>query len=469
MLDTAIVAAAATAAVPGSLLGLWAGLVPGLHSNTLAHGLLAYPAIALVPITGAAGAATGSQEAMAAAAGLLFGMALGHAFSDDIPAVFLGAPDADTALSVLPGHRLLAAGQGYEAIRATARGSLLGVLFCLPFVPLLAGAMGPPLNGYDAVRPFFPAILLFLAGLLIVSERGAATPGGLSRNRARMTAVGLLLASAAIGELVMFRGLPDIGYYPMGASTVGSGGPLLALFAGLFGIPTLLLATVVPGEPPPENAEVPRASLNRRDTVSYAGMGTGAGALVGWLPGIGAAQATTIAFVVADKLRLRSARNRGSNRDAVSFLVAASAVGTANLVFNLVALSVLQRERSGVMVALDEVAGPLVSAPGTWAAPTGLLVGLLVGAVACLPLCYAFVVLSGRGVTKLYRRVSPQRLSAAALVFLLAMIFLIEGTLGLLVAGVATSIGLIPPLAGVKRVHLMGCVLLPVSLRIAAL
>jgi TctA family transporter len=48
------------------------------------------------------------------------------------------------------------------------------------------------------------------------------------------------------------------------------------------------------------------------------------------------------------------------------------------------------------------------------------------------------------------------------------MIFLIEGTLGLLVAAMATSIGLIPPLAGVKRVHLMGCVLLPVSLRIAS-
>jgi putative membrane protein len=387
VLDTAIVAAAATATVPGSLLGLVAGLVPGLHSNNLAHGFLAYPAIALVPVAGAAGAAMGSPEAMAAAAGLLFGMALGHAFSDDIPAIFLGAPDADTALSVLPGHRLLAAGLGSEAVRATARGSLLGVLFCLPFVPLLAGAMGPPLNGYDAIRPFFPVILFVLAGLLVLSERGSPGPHGLSRGRARLMGLGLLLASAALGDLVMFRGMPDIGYYPLGAPAVGSGGPLLALFAGLFGIPTLIFATVAPGEPPAENAEVPRAPLNRRDTVSYAGMGTGAGALVGWLPGIGAAQATTIAFVVADAVRLRSPRNRGSNRDAASFLVAASAVGTANLVFNLVALSVLQRERSGVMVALDEVAGPLVAAPGAGAAPTGLLVGLLVGAVACLPLC----------------------------------------------------------------------------------
>ncbi|HEX9710119.1 MAG TPA: tripartite tricarboxylate transporter permease, partial [Candidatus Thermoplasmatota archaeon] len=125
MFDTAVVAAAAAAAVPGSLLGLGAGLVPGLHANTLAHALLAYPALALVPIAGGAGAATGSPEAMAAAAGFLFGMALGHAFTDDIPAVFLGAPDADTALSVLPGHRLLSAGLGEAAVRAAAHGSLL--------------------------------------------------------------------------------------------------------------------------------------------------------------------------------------------------------------------------------------------------------------------------------------------------------------------------------------------------------
>jgi TctA family transporter len=64
---------------------------------------------------------------------------------------------------------------------------------------------------------------------------------------------------------------------------------------------------------------------------------------------------------------------------------------------------------------------------------------------------------------------SPQFFSRAALVGLTVVIFVLEGPLGLFVAALATCIGLVPPVAGVRRVHLMGCVLLPVSLRIAGL
>lgn len=466
MVDPSIVAAAAAAAVPGALLGLGAGLVPGLHANTIAHALLAYPAVALAPVAAGAGAAVGAPEAMAASAGFLFGMALGHAFGDDIPAVYLGAPDADTALSVLPGHRLLEAGLGDAAVRSAARGSLLGVIFCLPLVPVLAWLMGPPANGYDHVRPFLAPVLLGLAGILVSSERGSAEPHGLSRRAARGLAAGLLLASAALGELVMFRGLPWEGDFPLGRPELGTGGPLLALFSGLFGVPTLLLAAAARGDPREEAAPPPGPDvIDARETARYAGVGTGAGALVGWLPGIGAAQATTLAFAIADFLRLRSVRGRGGPREAASFLVAASAVGTANLVFNLVALTVLLRERSGVMVAVDQVAAPMVSGAGSG----DLLVGLLVGAVACLPLCYLGAVGAGRLASRLYRRARPQTLARVAIAIIVGLVAVLEGTAGMFVLVLAAGIGLVPPVAGVKRVHLMGCVLLPVSMRLAGL
>jgi len=39
------------------------------------------------------------------------------------PSIFLGAPEADTALAVLPGHALLMEGRGEEAVRLSAIGS----------------------------------------------------------------------------------------------------------------------------------------------------------------------------------------------------------------------------------------------------------------------------------------------------------------------------------------------------------
>jgi putative membrane protein len=446
MFDPAVFAAAATAMVPGCLLGLVAGLVPGLHANTISHALLAFPGFLVGPTVFAAGAVSGSPGAMAAGAGLLFGMALGHAFTDDVPAVFVGAPDAETALSVLPGHRLLQEGLGAVAVRAAARGSLLGVLFGLPLVPVLAWLMGPPVNGYAQVRPLLPALLVGIAGVLVLSERGGASPDGLSPGRARWLALALLSASAALGELVMFRGMPPFGFYPLGQPALDTGGPLLALFAGLFGLPTLLLATRAREAERPEPVASGQDPLGRGGTLRAGATGTGAGAVVGWLPGIGAAQATTLAFAIGDFLRLRRKGPSNTPREAAAFLAAASAVGTANLLFNLVALSVLQRERSGVMVALNQWAGPIVAEEGL--ARADHLGGLLAGAVACQPLCYGVTVAAGRAAQGVYRRFPPHMLAIGSVGVILVLVFVLEGTQGLLVAALAVGVGIVPPVAG---------------------
>ncbi|RJS70734.1 hypothetical protein CW714_06865, partial [Methanophagales archaeon] len=48
-----------------------------------------------------------------------------------IPAAFVGAPEADTALSLLPAHRLLLEGRAYEATVLSAIGSFGAVIFSL--------------------------------------------------------------------------------------------------------------------------------------------------------------------------------------------------------------------------------------------------------------------------------------------------------------------------------------------------
>ncbi len=55
-------------------------------------------------------------------------------------------------------------------------------------------------------------------------------------------------------------------------------------------------------------------------------------------------------------------------------------------------------------------------------------------------------------------------IARTVLVVLAVMIVLLAGAAGLMVATLATLLGLAPPLVGVKRVHLMGALVLPVVL-----
>jgi putative membrane protein len=73
---------------------------------------------------------------------------------------------------------------------------------------------------------------------------------------------------------------------------------------------------------------------------------------------------------------------------------------------------------------------------------------------------YAFAL--GRLLARHASRVPYRTLVATVTVLLVLLIFLFTGPLGLAVASVATAVGLLPPLLGVRRVHLMGALLLPV-------
>ena len=89
----------------GILLGCITGLVPGVHIN-----MVAVVTFSLSPIL-----LTYTSPLILAI--VIISMSITHTFLDSLPSIFLGAPDEDHALSVLPGHRLLLQGQGYKRER----------------------------------------------------------------------------------------------------------------------------------------------------------------------------------------------------------------------------------------------------------------------------------------------------------------------------------------------------------------
>ena len=108
----------------GIFAGTVAGLIPGIHIN-LIGAILVSLSISLFYSVNSIYIVV-----------FIVAMAITHTFVDFIPSVFLGCPDTDTELSILPGHELLKQGKGYEAILLTCYGSLAAIfILVLIFLP----------------------------------------------------------------------------------------------------------------------------------------------------------------------------------------------------------------------------------------------------------------------------------------------------------------------------------------------
>jgi putative membrane protein len=383
----------------GVVLGTCSGLTPGLHANNFAL-LLASVVPSLPGPTVALGAAM-------LAAGVV------HTFLDVVPALTLGVPDPATAAVTLPGHRLVLDGRGREALRLSALGSGLAVVVAL----LVAIPVTRAVEAfYPTLRRHLPVLLAAVGAFLVATE---------PTWRRRLAAVATLGVAAGLGWLVL-----DL--EPTGP--VAAGGVLAPLFAGLFGTPVLVEALSGEGVPPQAD---PTVTLDPRTVLGTASAGAGAGALVGYLPGVSAAVGTVLVLPAVP-----------GESGARGFLVASSGANTANTVFALFALLALGTPRTGVMVAMDR-AGTVASA------------GVLLGTV-CLAAAagFALVVSVGDAYLRTVGRLDYARVCLATGGLLVALAYLFAGGLGLAIFSLAAVVGLIPPVLGVRRVHLMA-VLVP--------
>ena len=400
LLDPTFTAAALAFLLGGVTLGTLSGLVPGLHANNFALLLAGLaPSIPADPLL--VGIA-------------MLGAGVVHSFLDIVPALALGVPDAATAVAALPGHRLVVAGRGREAMRLSAVGSGVAVTLAVPLAIPITWAM---VRGYPTVRAHLPLLLAGVVVFLVITE---------SSKRAALGGVVAFTASAVLGLLTL-----DVDP----AAPLDAGGVLAPLFAGLFGAPVLVDALGGEGVPPQSDA---RITMGKRDLGVSAGAGSLAGAVVGYVPGVSAA----IAAVAALPAVPRSEADRG-------FVVATSGANTANTVFALFALVALGTPRTGVTVALDRAGVP-------FALPI-----LLVAAAIAATCGFALVLLVGDAYLRIVGNADYTRVSVGVLVLLSCLSYAFAGTFGVGVFLVAGLLGLVPPRLGARRVNLMGVLIGP--------
>ena len=382
----------------GIALGALAGIVPGLHVNTLALLMMA-----LMPLF----------EPLLLAVAVIT-MSISTTFFDFIPSTLLGAPDPETALSVLPGHRMLMAGRGLDAIYMTMLGGLAASVIAAASLPATLLVI-PWL--YSAVQGYMGWLLVVVALFCVLSERKA--------REVLWSAASMLLSGA-------------LGFIALGSTAFAE--PLFPMFTGLFGVSSLLLSLKERTVMPKQSMEV--RPPDRRTVLSGVLKGLFSGSLVGTLPAVGASQAALVSEHIS---------RRGGDKE---YLVSMGAISTIVAMFSLVSLYTISKARSGTAV----VVGKLL--PEFGQADFLIMVAciLLAAGVSAL-----LLMKTARWFARAISGVSYPALTRTVLTFLIVLVFIMAGPMGLLLMAVGAAIGLVAPLGGARRSSAMGCLLLPLA------
>ncbi|MDR1404895.1 MAG: tripartite tricarboxylate transporter permease [Candidatus Methanoplasma sp.] len=405
------------ACLAGSAVGTFSGLVPGIHVNTLASVmLLSYPAMEsfLVSFTEAA-------YVPIVVSSCIMSASVVHSFVDFVPSVFIGAPDPDETMAVLPGHRLLMCGLGMRAVRAAAVGSAVGaasaIVLAIPIQYLMLSGLAAHLDIFTV------SVILFTLSVIILKEHGI---------RKKLWSLVLIAMSGMMGLICMDLHIPSAG-------VIGEGTLLFPLLTGLFGIPALLSSL--------GTSSVPK---QRDDGISPVDCipgikGVIMGSLAGWYPGITATAGATLSSVFLPE-------NKPER-----FISIVASIGTVTSVFSLVTLSVSGSGRSGTVLVIREIIGDSVMG---FCSPEFLLL-LFCSALSSF-LGYHITISSGRVMSKIADRLDKNLMNRAVICFVIFLVILMTGPVGILVLTASVIIGMIPSDIGMDRIPLAGCLMFPV-------
>jgi putative membrane protein len=376
----------------GIFMGTITGLFPGIHINLVGASLVSLSTSILAPlhplflIT------------------FIASMAITHTFLDFIPSIFLGCPNTDTELSILPGHELLKNGEGYGAVMLAVQGGLWAVIIlaviAFPLIFLVS-------KTYSFISGFIPYLLIIASLFMIFTEKK------------KFAALFVLLLTGALGYITLNIELKE---------------PLLPLLAGLFGSSSLILSIRTKTKIPPQKISAIKTKKLRPLLGSLI-----ASPLCGFLPGLGSGQAAVIGNTI-------------SKTDKKGFLFLLGATNTLVMGFSFIALYVISKTRTGAAAAIQEIIGE----------PSLKILLLILGASLIAGVISFFL---AKELAKFFadkiNKINYTKLSVVILAILTVVTVIFSGFLGLAIFIASTFTGIYCISLGVKRTLMMGCLVLP--------
>ena len=379
----------------GTVFGTFTGLIPGIHINLIGV-ILVSLSISLFSSINPIYLVT-----------FITSIAITHTFIDFIPSIFLGCPDTDTELSILPGHELLKQGKGYEAILLTAYGSLAAVfiliLISLPSILIIS-------KTYSVIEFLIPYLLVIISFGLIFSEKE------------KFSALFVFLLSGFLGLIVLNLGIKE---------------PLLPLLTGLFGGSILLISIKNKTLIPAQKITKIKIKIFRPLIGSVI-----ASPICSFLPGLGSGQAAIIGNTI-------------SKVDKKGFLVLLGGTNTIVMGFSFISLYVISRTRTGAAAAIQQISGNL-----SWKILLLILIIILISGI----ISFFLVMFLTKFLSEKIEKVNYTLLSLITLTILVIIAFLVSGLLGLIVLIVSAFTGIYCISLRVRRTNMMGCLLIPTIL-----
>ena len=379
----------------GVSAGTFTGLTPGIHINLVGVGLV--------------GLSTSFLSWIHPIYFVVFivSMAITHTFVDFIPSMFLGCPDTDTELSILPGHELLMEGKGYEAVALTAYGGIAAIIIlAIMFIPSILIIE----KTYGLIKIFIPYLLIFITLSLIFFERK------------KIYALLAIILTGILGWIIF--NFPNLNQ------------PLLPLLSGLFGSSSILISIKNKQKIPEQIITNPKINLRRPLIGAII-----ASPLCSFLPALGSGQAAIIGNFFSSR-----------NSDRKEFLVLIGAINTLIMGLSFITFYAISKTRTGASAAIKEIIGSL-----------SLKILILILAVSIISGVFSFflTIFLAKFFSKKIYQINYLKLSLFALFILLIVVFLVSGIIGISILVISTITGIYCINLGVRRTNMMGCLIIP--------
>lgn len=394
-------------------IGTITGMTPGIHVNTAGAILFAVSTILLSFV---------SPEFLCV---LMVSMSIAHALLEFVPSMLLGVPEEGTALTVLPGHKMVLEGRSKEAIRIVSIGGFGAIIVTILLLPIFAIVLPPT---YELLKPV-TWILLLIASIYLIYKVTNTLKGFL-------WSLLLFILSGILGGIIF-------------QAPLSSGISLMCVFSGLFGISTILFSLN-------DNSTIPHQNkfydLNIDNTkIKSIITGGTTGAILGFLPGFGPAQGSVIA---------QSASGQSNNNDenTTNFLLAISGLNTSDCLFSLIAIYLIGNPRSGIAVYMSYLISEF---------NLSHLIAFIFASLISVSLSLALCLKLGDSFSKLMSGIDYRKLSIAVIVLQVILLYifglyyqapLLYLTLMLVTS---TAMGLLPHYLDVGKSHLMGVLIIP--------
>lgn len=381
----------------GIICGCITGLSPGIHINLVASFLVLsidkFQSIAPISL-----------------AVFITSMSITHTFLDFIPSIFLGAPEEDSFLSILPGHKMLLDGNGHEAFVITIYGSLAALIIILIFSPLFIIFL-PSI--FAIVKSAIPFVLIFISIYLIFREKDI------------LLSLVVFILSGLLGFLAFNLPVKE---------------PLMPLLSGLFGLSALTISLKSKLNLPKQNIpKLKEIKLTKKEFFKSLAAIFISSPLCSFLPGIGSGHAATIGSEMIPQ------STRG-------FLFLVGATNTIIMGLSFITLYAIGKTRSGSAAAISDILGSI--------SINHLLIILAAITISGLLAAIIGIKLS-KVCAKHISKVNYNVLAAFTILFLLIVSIIFSNWLGILVLITATSLGIFAISSGSRRINLMGALIIP--------